>query len=50
MNHACIKFSEGGNNKVMVLGGVTESEDEEFRWEGRQCFDCLFKLYCSLLV
>ena len=41
MNHACIKFSEGGKNKVMVLGGVTESEAEEFRWEGRQCFACL---------
>ena len=32
MNHACIKFSEGGKNKVMVVGGVTESEAEELRW------------------
>ena len=31
MNHACIKFSEGGKNKVMVVGGVTESAAEEFR-------------------
>ena len=41
MNHACIKFSEGGKNKVMVVGGVTESEAEEFRWEVRKCFTCL---------
>ena len=32
MNHACIKFNEGGKTKVMVVGGVTESETEEFRF------------------
>ena len=32
MNHACIKFNEGGKTKVMVVGGVTESEAEEFRF------------------
>ena len=30
MNHACIKFSEGGRSKVMVAGGVTASDDLEF--------------------
>ena len=33
MNHACIRFYEGGKTKVMVVGGVTESEAEEFRWK-----------------
>ena len=30
MNHACVKFSEGGRTKVMVAGGVTSSPDLEF--------------------
>ena len=30
MNHACIKYSEGGRTKVMVAGGVTSSEEHEF--------------------
>ena len=34
MNHACIKFSEGGQTKVMVVGGVTASQAEEFRSAG----------------
>ena len=35
MNHACIKFSEGGQTKVMVVGGVTASQAEEFRSAGK---------------
>ena len=35
MNHACIKFYEGGQTKVMVVGGVTASQAEEFRLVGK---------------
>ena len=30
MNHACIKYRENNKNKVMVVGGVTASVDDEF--------------------
>ena len=50
MNHACIKFNEGGKNKIMVVGGVTESEAEEFRFPPDRPYSFVFYhfFFCSV--